>query len=339
MTPDGTLIGLIGNTLYASADEGASWAIIPYSGDVNAFPEAVRDCRVMSDGGLLVRINDVDTPCKLYRTPGSAWDEHFNLVLTMDTINGNPPNYFGSFVCGDVAVLNEYGSPIGPNLYVSWDKGATWGRVFTTPESADPASNHHIHSAAYDPYDDLLWIVTGDNLNRMIYYSRDRGDTWQAIGEFGSFTDNLLQIAILPNCILFGTDIYNASLFKLDRVSSGDYTAANLLKVFSTYLMDQGVPISSRPATDYGAASYACYFSYAFTEPTFTEMGDLYATRDGVTFYRVGQSPTAPSGTSGTRQYGPRVILGPTTSGYLYLDYWVNASDRRLVRVAVPTWS
>jgi hypothetical protein len=334
VTPNGTI--LVNNnygSILASTDEGANWSTIAYNpGVANDFPSSLQAIKYMPDGHLLVTTQD----SKIYRSNNTAWDNGFTLVHAMSVGVSGPQ--FGLDYYHNIVLACEYAAPAGDHVYGSQDYGATWSLIFTAP--AGLPGNHHCHNAIYDPYEGIVWIVTGDGANnRMVYYSRNFGATWTQLATLNTFPEQMINVVPLPECILFGTDDPTVGFYRImRRQGASTYHMIELEQAWLAWPTEalNSLPWASRPVVVYGDDACA-YVSFQYFYDTQTGLGDIYATYDGTVFTKIAESAVAPVGTNLT--LGVVVMAGPTDAGYIYFSFNVSNEVRQLVKIAVPTWS
>ena len=260
--------------------------IYPYGG-ANALQCEILDngaVMFLLNGGRVVRSTDLNT-----------WTEVHNIGMNM--------YIYGSFRQIDsyknIVILSEYILPAsytdetnteGRKLFLSTDYGETFKEIFDLADRIPSVVNGHIHSIAYDRYDDIIWVVTGDTYD-MIYFSKDLGETWyQATKEYKDCNVQMTSIIPLSDCVLFGTDCPILGMARYNKPTTGITDGINLatgngtdMKFdFPFYITPRyigTVPVASRPAIDYEKS--IAYFGYtvavAGTQGLVTH-GEVYAT-------------------------------------------------------------
>jgi hypothetical protein len=82
----------------------------------------------------------------------------------------------------NIILLSSYGNNATTppcEVIMSLDHGATFKRIFNKDTSSVVDKEHfHIHSTLYDPYADVIYVVTGDFEERQIYASWNLGNDW-----------------------------------------------------------------------------------------------------------------------------------------------------------------
>lgn len=86
-------------------------------------------------------------------------------------------------------------------LYRSLDNGITFETILTFPQNI-----RHIHFVKYDPYEDCLWLGTGDADNEChLMRSCDNGDTWETVGT-GNQDWRAIGVCFNEDYLIWGTD-------------------------------------------------------------------------------------------------------------------------------------
>lgn len=134
-------------------------------------------------------------------------DQGTTFLPVFSEFQGRRPLRMG--ICQDATgriYLGEYWANRERNAVRLWrsdDDGTTWHPVHTWP----PGTTRHIHFVQFDPYEELIWLGTGDNDSecRMLY-SRDGGESFESVGE-GLQTWRAGSVIFTPEAVLWGTDI------------------------------------------------------------------------------------------------------------------------------------
>lgn len=106
-----------------------------------------------------------------------------------------------------VLLAGEYATPQrteARSLLGSFDGGATWAVLYTSPEG-DPAStqNMHCHTATWDSVKQAVWVAFGDGVNARFGYSTDKGGTWTWVTqEAGPFHPGAGATGIQPTVLI-----------------------------------------------------------------------------------------------------------------------------------------
>lgn len=86
-------------------------------------------------------------------------------------------------------------------LYRSTDGAMHFSPVLTFPKNI-----RHIHFVKYDPFEDCIWLGTGDeDAECFLMRSTDEGDTWETVGS-GSQDWRAIGVCFAPECLIWGTD-------------------------------------------------------------------------------------------------------------------------------------
>ncbi len=120
---------------------------------------------------------------------------------------GNKPGHQGVCVTPDGTVFfGEYTLNMNREndtaLYRSLDGGVTFEKILTL----DKSEVRHIHFVKYDPYEDCIWLGTGDeDRENKLMRSFDNGNTWETVGE-GSQDWRAIGICFDEKYLTWGTD-------------------------------------------------------------------------------------------------------------------------------------
>jgi len=100
------------------------------------------------------------------------------------------------------------------------------GQRFREIHRFDPGAVRHIHFVREDPFDDSLWMGTGDrDAESGLYRSVDHGESWEVVGHGGQEW-RAVGVAFRPEAIYWGTDAgndapdYENRILRLDRTTS-----------------------------------------------------------------------------------------------------------------------
>lgn len=143
---------------------------------------------------------------------GNSFDCIFN-IADNSTYVSTKPNGLGGYGAKGIHPLP--GLMVPPQDEQFWDSVSSIGN-----------GNRHIHSCCFDEVYDRIWLVMGDDKYQAtgIYWSDDFGKTWHRKSlYFGNkYVDKgqatqMLQIASLEKCVLFGTDGWGNGIFRYNR--------------------------------------------------------------------------------------------------------------------------
>src|SRR5690606_4989529 len=162
---------------------------------------------------------DDDTPRYVYLHGSKMWyteGEFDSLATPVQTLDFN--DYGGAEPATNLSQLDTDGygrvwvtqyQAAGQNtphhVFMSADFGQTWKLVFDMKDHFD--SPKHVHAVVYDPFDDWVFVLTGDVEMGQVFVSYDNGENW-----FRMFEDGAVQFT---ECMVFPDHIALAS----DRVS------------------------------------------------------------------------------------------------------------------------
>lgn len=227
MSSDGVVIyGAYGGQLLQSTDEWTTRVQIGTS----SLPKPIAGIRTLDDGELLISTNRDEataTNSKVYKTIG--YDRNnpsaatFKEVLTTAASQANINNRWGLTVYQNICTASDYGlrgENGAQNVYLSTDYGETWRLIFNlrtqVVEGRPPLTDSaHMHTVAYDPYFNRVWVCVGDNPNTATYYSDDLGETWTFV--IGSTEVQYTGIIALPDSVVFGSDRAPNGVFAYQR--------------------------------------------------------------------------------------------------------------------------
>lgn len=125
-------------------------------------------------------------------------------------------------VDGDV-YLGEYplATDARPRLVRSRDGGRSWETVREFPDV------RHVHAVQNDPYDDAVWLTTGDVDEACRFYRYLPADDEIRLVGGGSQDWRAVELALTPDAVLWGMDCVYADrnlLYKLPRDALGQGT-------------------------------------------------------------------------------------------------------------------
>ncbi len=319
------------NTLRQSVNEGVTWTLVNSSfpsGQINGLHET-------DDGEALVFISPTALPGRVYRSTGwstSHTTATWSLVLTA---TGGAVNNFGlnSATFGDdklVAGTSKYGvigcygtqtpgsgdaTTSGRYVYFTEDYGATWSLVFDLYTWSGNTAGMHVHSAAYDPWWDRLWVAWGDvqmNGKLDVVYSDDHGTTWTQLDALPSTYSALgamqsTTVLPRPDYILFGSDP-NQGLWMIPR--KGYRVYGKLSMVYMNSGGTANTSISTHLTSLRGISGMPVF--HAWTTERTDMLAGFSVSYDGTTFQRVFDYPQ-PS------LKAVNVIFGPSVKGNLLI--------------------
>jgi len=216
LSKDGEVVwGDYGGQLLQSTNEWATYEQVGTS----SLPKPILGIRELDDGELLVSTarDEADgTKAKVYKTVG--YDRNnpsattFKEVLEVNVTQANVNNSWGFSIYENIVLVSEYGLKGYEGaryVYLSTDYGETFNVIFDlyTQEiegRPDLTMTAHVHTVAYDPYYNRIWLCVGDLPNTATYYSDDMGQTWVFVE--GSNIMQYTGIIALPDSVIFGSD-------------------------------------------------------------------------------------------------------------------------------------
>lgn len=334
ISKDGVCYGSTGNNILKSTDYGKTTTnlfVIPHTTTTHQIAFVLK----MDNGCLVVAARNRDTNfSEIWLS--DANDSNFRKVFTFETPGAYNSGTFGYSKFRNILLVNEYGQdktlPNNPRrCYMSIDYGQTWKTILTLPN----VDGVHPHDIQYDPYEDIIWIVSGDGLeHKRVWFSPDRGKTWTNIVPPKQYTN----ISILPNCILFGTDTgLEVGFYRLNRPKGGLRTAKNI-NIERAYLQTDThpqMPIACQSYSDFNNG--VVYSAFYETHPYYTIPSTIYATKDGINFFIIWQSEqdtVVPSGGAGVM-----AIAGADNEHLIaYVRMNIDGKNNHTLKLKLPDW-
>ena len=339
--PEGVFYGNAGAYIRKSTDGGDTWFTLNDS----AFPAGVQRVWKTEPGHILAFLSNGKTYSYNEDTKIST------LVHTMESSDANLSATLGDLcVYENIVLMSEYGPNNAPDngrrAYLSRDYGLTWEKIFEGFLASErPIKTWHIHGITYDPYDNIIWIVNGDSyINANVWYSTDWGKSWAKVWEDGFSNTQFTTVYPLPNCVLFGSDNHQTSVWRWDRPKQGisSVDKVQLEMAYEIHNNFNGIEaIATSSAVTFGDKP-ALYFSYQFQRDDYNgEPAIIYATSDGYNFYQIWESDVSP--TDNANNYlGITGITGPSVDGYLVAGYTHrypgNTGASNFLKIKEPDW-
>lgn len=201
---DGVLYGLAKKgqdrtKLFKSTDGGKT---IQFGQDVSSINSLIMNMCVFKDGtivfvtsdGKLLHMESFDAATYTVAQQGDTGGfDDFSL------------NYFDDGA-KKIVLAGEYSlTSYAKKIWFSEDGGRTYtvlkiGDTFNI-KNEQYSGNNHWHCVVYDQYSDMIWASQGDGLNTRIYYTFDKGVTWDHI-----LTYHPTLIHPMPDRVIFGRD-------------------------------------------------------------------------------------------------------------------------------------
>jgi len=225
-----------GYEVWQSDDSGLSWSKrgtlrTGWANWVSRYPFAAQVGRLgvqnlicLSSGTLLGVADGV-----LYRCAENA-----GFVPVFSEFRGRRPlrsgicqDHLGQIYLAEYWLNQERGAV---RLWKSNDDGMSWSPVYTWPAG----TIRHIHFVQFDPYEETVWVGTGDDDSEcQIAYSRDGGASFEAIGS-GSQIWRAVSVLFTPQAVYWGTDIELYSDDQPNYVVRWERSSNRLQKVLRT---------------------------------------------------------------------------------------------------------
>ena len=254
--------GTVDGTLRQSTNDGATWTTL-YTFMAGWVVSLLIET---DDGEAVAFINCAAVRGRVYKSSGWAASHSTATWTEVLVTEGSYVDRYGanSATFGDDAIVpgsGKYGA-IGcygnqttssgdqttKGRYAYWteDYGVTWVQVFDLLEWATArgvTANLHIHSAAYDPWWDRIWIAWGDTAidgKLDVVFSDDHGSTWSQLEDtFSTFsaypTIGMQSTTVLPreDVIVFGSDP-TRGIWVIPRKGYRKYGPPSILAMHST---------------------------------------------------------------------------------------------------------
>lgn len=338
LTPDGVVYASQGNDLRKSSDWGETWTSVDGTSEMPNITQVSKlhsgELIVATAGGFIYKSDPTE----------DNWQE----VLAYGEGKGTTMQDFGFQVYGDLVLCASYGGEQLTNcVWLSRDAGETFDEILSLPGTApgaDPDPILHFHDVKFDPYESLIWAVTGDEYlegysqRNRILWSADWGATWT---EWRGY--RATQIVPLPGCVLFISDEQSrTSVARYDRPLAGTRAISEVTPpdhlgewedpkfgvrdTFFTYKVQTigtAAGWGSNAAVTYGPDATAVFSWHQQAGREWAPV--IYATHDGVTFVVVWSAPEAGGGVNG--------VFGPDETGAYAASYRDTDGITYLVKV------
>lgn len=344
LSEDGKRVyGATGSKLWISYDECQTLQIVLDTQDF--YVEAIRE---LNDGELLFTTErDIVNNTQLssvYRTKGFNKDtgtvESYEKILESPATKAKINNPWGVSVYDNVVTLGEYG---GKDLtgarraWISQDYGETFTKIFDQPDlqtkigdAPEWTPRYHLHTCAFDPYWNRVWVVVGDHPQTASYYSDDFGETWHFIK--GSENYQLTGIIALPNCVLFGSDTHPNGLFVYYRGHKTDNP--NITPLFTINDIESITHVAMLPYKKDMNPETPIYFALPTAVGT-TNNNMLLATVDAYRVFILHDVPYDQKFGGMTYEF-----LGETAQGNIIATFKdEDVTGYRIGKAKAPTWT
>lgn len=307
------------------------------------FTHAITGIRTLDDGELLIsttRSKNPITYSKVFKTVG--YDRNnpsaatFVQVLESTNIDAFFTNRWGMSTYQNIVTISEYGewgtADGAKHVYLSTDYGNTFNLIFDlyvtdVPNRPVLTERAHVHTTAYDPYFNRIWVAVGDNPNTATYYSDDMGASWTYVTD-----SNLMQytgIIALPDAVLFGSDRHPNGVHvyhRKDKFSMPKIEPLLLVNNENTITHVFGLPFKKdwNPTTP-------VYFSAPTIQNTTLYAPCIVATVDGKKAFKMWE---------GNNGDVLEVAVGPTANNKVVLSLRDTVNGGLIIKRAnAPTWS
>jgi len=295
---------------------------------------AIRGMKILKDNSVIVVIEDYvgSLGGKVLKSTdnGATWNEVLTLPMIFEEWTG-----FAAYE--NIVLISDYDADNTNenNVWISKDYGSTFTSLIKL------ANISHPHAVAYDPYEHLIWIVTGDGMARdNIFVTDDFGATWNTLPD--NVYKRCTNIMPLPNHVLFGTDeLYHIGVYRHSRPDLGTFQTPINPEYFwfarKNTMQNSAEIWASIPAVTYGKEGRA-YWGYV--QPyNKTIVPSIVYVSDGNKVFPLWSENRLPQTIAGDNSFNGIVgVYGPTASGYLAVDFRSKYSDttkRNLLRIKV----
>lgn len=225
---ESTIYAQIGNYLCSSMDFGETWSNLavklPY--------QTVVYCK------LLARLTRKDIHSMLFLDDEKTITVTGNVIFTFSIKKGNIINLFkvprGSrplFLCQTQEGFLYWGEyfrnpkRVEVNIYASFDKAKSWQIIYKFKKN----QIRHIHGVFCDPYDNKIWVTTGDSDEESaIWMTANKFKTLEKV-IYGSQQSRALQLTFTQDYVYFGTD----TPFEQNHIFRINKNTGNIEEIFS----------------------------------------------------------------------------------------------------------
>lgn len=262
---------------------------------------------------------------------GEIWlsdenEENFGLVTGELGGQGHFTNTSRVSVYNNILLVGEYkfpgDVPMGNKMFISSDYGETY-KISELPEQETPID--HIHSIIYDPYEQLIWVATGDSVEgTRIFWSKDFGESWE------THTQRRYQVTTimpLPNCVLFGTDSNKViGTYKYVRRAEGVTPDNFIADLDFKFIYDENANLfgwTSHPSINYTGSPYALFGSRMTHTTSQIGTGKIGVWKtDGERYFSIWER----DGVNSKIPYGVKGVYGPDKFGRVMFS-WIDNND------------
>ena len=200
-----TIYAQIGNRLCSSIDNGRTWTPLPTRLPSGAKAVSKIHARISRRGLHCLKV--LKNGILLLVAKGALY-RYDTLSGTMDLSFSIPRGSRPLHICqncdGFLFWGEYYSNPARNevNVYISTDNAKTWQVVYTFKRN----TIRHVHGVFCDPYDDGIWVTTGDKDHESAIWITD--DQFKNLEKVigGSQNKRALQLLFTHDHIYFGTD-------------------------------------------------------------------------------------------------------------------------------------
>lgn len=218
-------------------------------------------------------------------------ENNLRKVVTLDTVS-DANSFWGLEIYDHIILFAPYfrqprKATETLNVYLSRDSGENWQEIFRAPA----IDSWHFHGIKLDPYESRIWLLSGDGPDKTnIWFTDDWGGDWESLWPEGHAPVQFTDLAVLPNCLIFGMDDPKGrGYMRLDKPTPRLTAGALKFQIHEAYFLDKigaTVDATGRLFTE----SNVAYL------PQESPRGLLTATMDGYDYYVLWDYTKQPAG-------------------------------------------
>ena len=223
---DNTLYSQIGNRLCTSDDNGISWRKYPVKLVGGAFAYSRIHARITRNGVHCAKKLTGGNILLVAKRGIYVYDQEENKSIKSFSIpRGSRPLFICENQNGDLFWGEYFGNAKRDevNIYKSKDRAKSWEIIYKFEKNGI----RHVHGVFYDPYDDRIWLTTGDDDEESaIWVTNNQFNTLEKVLS-GSQQCRATQLVFTNDYIYFGTD----TPFEINHIYRLDKSAGKAEKV------------------------------------------------------------------------------------------------------------
>lgn len=200
-----TIYAQIGNRLCSSKDNGETWMSYQVRLPESARTFSKLHARVTRRGIHCLNVLKDKTLLLLAKGAFYKYDiASGTLERSFSILRGSRPLFVCQNQDGDLFWGEYFRNPARDevNIYTSEDCAKTWHIKYTFKKK----SIRHVHGIFYDPYDNMLWVTTGDeDQENAIWVTNNRFRTLETVIG-GTQQSRAIQLIFTKDHVYYGTD-------------------------------------------------------------------------------------------------------------------------------------